>query len=205
MLYNWNRDYRPALGGYAQFDPTGLEGGINGYAYADGSPASLVDPSGLKPIPNIPGISSPVAPEPIPELPPVPSPAIPGAATAIGSCPWCVLIIGLITPSNAPQGPGCDDDPWGERNPACNPQASADRASKRASQQAANIIAGIQKRTSTKTCPDDGDDCEKQWQEEQSYCRSRASRYGASALSACLTRATDRLRLCQRGQSGPPP
>lgn len=47
MFYNWHRDYNPALGRYVQSDPTGLQGGINAYVYANSGPLSSVDPQGL--------------------------------------------------------------------------------------------------------------------------------------------------------------
>jgi len=41
------RDYDPATGRYAESDPIGLIGGVNTYAYAEDSPAALIDPTGL--------------------------------------------------------------------------------------------------------------------------------------------------------------
>jgi RHS repeat-associated protein len=209
-FYNWHRDYNPARGAYVQSDPTGLNGGINTYAYVVGRPIVSVDSGGLlvddgflgpRPQPAAPVVepSTPVAP---PEAaPPIATPPI-----ALPSCPICVLAALLATPNNFAQGAGCDDDPQGYLNASCNPQASARRAAeKRASKQAANVIARVQQGTSTKTCPPGGSDCEEQWKDERDDCNRYAAKYGARALQACLKRADDRLRLCQRGQDGPPP
>ena len=45
--YNRARFYDPAQGRFLSSDPTGLAGGMNGYAYAGANPVNRVDPSGL--------------------------------------------------------------------------------------------------------------------------------------------------------------
>jgi RHS repeat-associated protein len=49
FAYNYFRDYDPTLGRYIQADPIGLAGGINRYAYVEGSPVSRTDFEGLDP------------------------------------------------------------------------------------------------------------------------------------------------------------
>ena len=44
--YNYRRNYDPASGRYVESDPTGLDGGINTYGYADGDPIDEIDPTG---------------------------------------------------------------------------------------------------------------------------------------------------------------
>ncbi len=57
------REYSPATGRYIQFDPTGLDGGWNGYAYVSSDPLGSYDDNGLaqkKPTPSI-APASPIA------------------------------------------------------------------------------------------------------------------------------------------------
>ena len=48
LSQNGWRDYDPSLGRYAEADPLGIEAGQNVYAYVDGDPLSLVDPTGTE-------------------------------------------------------------------------------------------------------------------------------------------------------------
>ncbi|XXX77649.1 RHS repeat-associated core domain-containing protein [Sorangium sp. So ce134] len=49
LVYNRYRYFDPAIGRYISADPSGLEGGFNGFEYAANAPTRLVDPSGLMP------------------------------------------------------------------------------------------------------------------------------------------------------------
>jgi len=46
LHYNMAREYWPDGGRYIESDPIGLSGGLNTYAYVNGSPILLVDPEG---------------------------------------------------------------------------------------------------------------------------------------------------------------
>jgi RHS repeat-associated protein len=46
-FWNWMRSYAAALGRFDEFDPIGLKGGKNGYAYVTNDPLRHVDPMGL--------------------------------------------------------------------------------------------------------------------------------------------------------------
>ena len=47
LAYNYFRMYCPRCGRFTQFDPTGLNGGLNGFGYANADPLRRTDPRGL--------------------------------------------------------------------------------------------------------------------------------------------------------------
>ncbi|MEI2433420.1 RHS repeat-associated core domain-containing protein [Lysobacter yananisis] len=53
LVYNYFRDYDSTTGRYIQGDPTGLDGGISLYAYAQSGPLKYYDPEGLCPCGNV--------------------------------------------------------------------------------------------------------------------------------------------------------
>jgi uncharacterized protein RhaS with RHS repeats len=58
IVLNYFRDYDPQTGRYIESDPIGLAGGINTFAYANGSPIYWSDRLGLKPGDKFPSSNS---------------------------------------------------------------------------------------------------------------------------------------------------
>jgi RHS repeat-associated protein len=48
-FWNWMRTYSPTLGRFDQFDPSGLQHGVNGFVYANLNPLSFIDQDGRAP------------------------------------------------------------------------------------------------------------------------------------------------------------
>jgi len=65
LHYNYFRYYDPSTGRYITSDPTGLDGGLNTYLYANANPLKYIDPTGeiaLAPlIPALPAIGQALA------------------------------------------------------------------------------------------------------------------------------------------------
>jgi RHS repeat-associated protein len=53
LYHNGFRDYVPNWGRYAEGDPIGLAGGLNGYVYVNNQPTSRTDPSGTQGVPGV--------------------------------------------------------------------------------------------------------------------------------------------------------
>ncbi len=69
LHYNYFRDYDPTIGRYLESDPTGLEGGINPYLYANAAPTMFIDPLGLTGGPPMKGTYYPRGNMPSPATP----------------------------------------------------------------------------------------------------------------------------------------